>query len=117
MRLFATVSAYVSARVSRRSPDHAARGAMAGCDGHDAGATRHRCQPVRTPVFFVTMSDSDSDSVISDASSVDEVEDISDQVVLTKYRLAGDIATKVLAAVVAEAKPGKNIAELCALGV
>lgn len=45
-----------------------------------------------------------------------EDQTVANSAVITKFKLAGDIAQKVLAAVVADAKAGANIGDLCAKG-
>jgi len=63
-----------------------------------------------------------SDRSMSDSGSsddeVDEVEanNLADPEILTKYKLAGDIANKALQAVLAEVKPGKTPLQLCDIG-
>lgn len=53
---------------------------------------------------------------MSDHESEDEIHDLSNPDVTTKYRCAGDIVNKVLAAVIDACKPDAEICDLCALG-
>eukprot|EP00744_Colponema_vietnamica_P000570 GILI01001011.1.p1 GENE.GILI01001011.1~~GILI01001011.1.p1 ORF type:complete len:393 (+),score=166.27 GILI01001011.1:48-1226(+) len=46
----------------------------------------------------------------------EQVFDLSNSDVVTKYRTAADIANRALQAVIAACKPGKTVAELCTLG-
>jgi len=61
-------------------------------------------------------SDDDTSSYSTAESEEEEIEDLSNDVVVTKYRMAADIATNALQAVVAAAVPGKAVVELCELG-
>lgn len=64
--------------------------------------------------------DDDISDIVDDEVPEEEDEealnDLGNADVVTKYRTAGDIANKVLAAVCAAVKPGKAAVEICALG-
>jgi len=62
---------------------------------------------------------SDNDSEYSDINSQDEqeeIEDLTNEAVVTKYRMASDIVNAALKAVAGAVAAGKNVVELCELG-
>lgn len=59
---------------------------------------------------------SDASSASGDEQDETKANDLSDPEIVTKYRLAGDIATKALAKVLSLVAPGKTPLELCEAG-
>eukprot|EP00698_Gefionella_okellyi_P015695 TRINITY_DN4446_c0_g1_i1.p1 TRINITY_DN4446_c0_g1~~TRINITY_DN4446_c0_g1_i1.p1 ORF type:complete len:393 (-),score=132.83 TRINITY_DN4446_c0_g1_i1:52-1230(-) len=61
-------------------------------------------------------SESDASSNASAESEEQQVEDLSNEQVVTKYKLAAEIVNNALKAVVAAAKAGVTVVELCKIG-